>query len=128
MRLIDLRVEETEDKGRGIFSNIDIPEHSIIEICPLIIIPNEELIQIDKTKLYDYYFVWDEDKNAALALGYGSLYNHSDSANAIFTFQKVNHSLIVKSLRQINANEEITVDYTGGSGELWFTRPRSAKG
>jgi len=122
MRLIELTIKETEDKGRGVFSTADIPESNIIEVCPLIIIPKSELENLDKTKLYDYYFVWDEDGSAAIALGYGSLYNHSDTPNAEFSFQKANKSLIVKSISEIKIDEEITVDYTGGSGELWWNK------
>jgi len=122
MRLINLTIKETEDKGRGVFSTADILEASIIEVCPLIIIPKSELENLDKTKLYDYYFVWDEDGSAAIALGYGSLYNHSDVPNAEFSFQKANKSLIVKSITDISTDQEITVDYTGGSGELWWNK------
>lgn len=122
MRLINLTIKETKEKGRGVFATSEIAESSIIEICPLIVIPKAELTHLDKTKLYDYYFVWDEDGSAAIALGYGSLYNHSDSPNAEFSFQKMDNSLIVKSILNIEMNQEITVDYTGGTGELWWKK------
>jgi len=122
MRLINLRIEETEEKGRGVFSTAEIPESSIIEICPLIIIPKSEITHLDKTSLYDYYFVWDDEGSAAIALGYGSLYNHSDSPNAEFSFQKEDKTLIVKTISDVLPDQEITIDYTGGSGELWWNR------
>ena len=38
--------------------------------------PAAERPLLDETNLYNYYFTW-QDQAAAIALGYGSLYNHS---------------------------------------------------
>lgn len=69
--------------GRGVFTYSDIPEGSILEICPVIVIPKEQFKQIHTSVLHDYYFLWGEtEEQCAIALGYGSLYNHSHEPNA----------------------------------------------
>ena len=52
-----------------------------IELCPVVVIPPHEIETIDKTVIYNYYFLW-QNNQAAIALGYGSLYNHSYDPNA----------------------------------------------
>lgn len=105
--------------GRGVFTTSSIEPNQIIEICPVIVIPKKELIHLDKTQLYNYYFVWNE-VDGAIALGYGSIYNHSDKPNASFEVQTANKSLIFKSIKPIDSNTEILVDYTNGTGKLWW--------
>ncbi|HOB07816.1 MAG TPA: SET domain-containing protein, partial [Methanoculleus sp.] len=67
--------------GRGVFARRDLLAGEVIEVCPVIVLGGaDEQELLDKTHLFDYYFEWGE--LAAVALGYGSLYNHSSHANA----------------------------------------------
>lgn len=64
------------------FCTEDILADSVIEICPILIIPGEQAREIVRGYiLYEYYFEWKKD-SIALALGYGSLYNHAATPNA----------------------------------------------
>jgi len=119
MRLINLQIKNTTEKGRGVFTTEEIEADQIIEICPVIVIPQNELTHLDKTLLYNYYFKWNE-KEGAIALGYGSIYNHSDTPNATFEVQVANQSIIFKSIKTIKSNTEVLVDYTNGTGKLWW--------
>ncbi|MBK7870534.1 MAG: SET domain-containing protein-lysine N-methyltransferase [Saprospiraceae bacterium] len=113
--------------GRGIFTSEFIKEGSLIEICPIIILPEEELPIIHKTYLHDYYFLWGEDeKRCAIALGFGSLYNHSYFANAEYIFDLDENTIDFYSVRDIEAGEEITVNYNGLPDDpepVWFDNP-----
>lgn len=51
-----LFIQESPLGGRGVFSSMDIPKDSIIEVCPVLVIPKSELPIIHKTILHDYYF------------------------------------------------------------------------
>ena len=120
MRLINLQIQQTKNKGRGVFTTAAISVNQIIEICPVILIPKAELVFLDETYLYNYYFLWNENKDAAIALGYGSLYNHSEKPNATFLIQNETNSIIIKSISTVKIGEEITIDYVAGGGKLWW--------
>lgn len=110
--------------GRGVFTSAIIPEGSLIEICPVIIIPAHEVDIIHHTELHDYYFIWGEDDDqAAIALGYGSLYNHSYKPNANFTLNLDDLTIEIIAIKDIEAGEEITFNYHGdpdAEDEVWF--------
>lgn len=81
----------------------------------------EDRVKIHDTHLHDYYFQWDGDR-AAIALGLGSLYNHSEEANAMFTMDYDFKQIRFIAIRDIDAGEEITTNYRKGKPEmpLWF--------
>jgi hypothetical protein len=110
--------------GRGVFTAADIEAGSLIEICPVIVLPGDEIPLIDQTGLYDYYFLWGpKDEDCAIATGYGSLYNHSFQPNAMYEADFEGKTLNFYALRDITAGSEITVNYNGDpalSEEVWF--------
>lgn len=112
--------------GRGVFCAKDIPKDSIIEICPIIHIPKVEVDAIHNTELHDYYFVWGEnDDEAAIALGYGSLYNHSYKPNADFILDLDHKTINFHAIKNIKAGKEIMINYHGqpeAEDELWFDK------
>lgn len=108
--------------GRGVFAAEAIEEGTVIEVCPVIILPPEDLEVIHRTFLHDYYFLWS-DEECAIALGYGSLYNHRAQPNADYRMDYDNQTIDFFCLTPIAAGEEITVNYVDGGlqqGELWF--------
>lgn len=113
-------VADSGEKGRGVFTALDISSGSMIEICPLILIPVAQTSLIDHTEIYNYYFIWD-DEYIALALGYGSLYNHSDHPNAKVIYDFEANEIQIEAAKDVAAGEEITINYTDGdSVGLWF--------
>ena len=74
--------------------------------------------------MHDFYFLWGEDPiSGAIALGYGSLYNHSAEPNAIFELDFDNNTIDFICIREIPAGKEILIDYhegIRGKSELWF--------
>ena len=114
--------------GRGVFTAADIPEGALLEICPVIVMPKAHLKYLDETGLYDYYFIWGQQEEAcAIALGYGSLYNHSYRPNAFYLPDFEGKALHFMALRDLKAGEEITVNYNGHPSdeeEVWFMARR----
>ncbi|PJE80375.1 hypothetical protein CI610_00658 [invertebrate metagenome] len=110
-------------KGRGVFSDSTILSGEIIECCPVLEISAEDLVKIHSTKLYHYYFCWDPtSENGALALGLGSIYNHSYTPNTIYVPDIDERMIRFRSIRKILANEEITINYNGSPNDrspLW---------
>ncbi len=118
-----LFLNQSEGKGRGVFTSDSIPKGGLIEICPTIILSKEDTQGIHKTLLHDYYFLWNNDGQSAIALGYGSLYNHSETPNAIFELVYGDDEIHFIAQRDIEAGEEITINYLeirDGKFELWF--------
>lgn len=106
--------------GRGVRALRRIEAGEPIEICPVIVVPAAQVAHLDRTALYDYYFAWG-DGAAAVALGYGSLYNHSSSPNADYLKDPATATIRIVALTDIVAGEEIRVDYSrGGTHPLWF--------
>jgi SET domain-containing protein len=106
----------------GMFCTEEIQKDSIIEICPVIIIPGDQARLIVREHiLYSYYFEWKKD-SIALALGYGSLYNHTEKPNAFFEMDFADQHILFKAARQIPAGEEILIDYHAGNPDekVWF--------
>ncbi len=119
-----LYIADSDDKGRGVFTSIDISAGDTIEICPVIAIPKAQLPIIHKTILHDYYFLWGEDMDeCAIALGFGSLYNHEVHCNANFILDLENHTIDIVAIKDIPSGSEITLNYHGEPGDeepLWF--------
>lgn len=111
------------DKHRlGIFCTEDITRASVIEICPVLILEADYAENIIAGHpLYGYYFEWMEHEKV-LALGYGSLYNHSAHPNTSFETDYAHEHIIFRATRDIAAGEEILVDYHEGipGKPLWF--------
>jgi SET domain-containing protein len=109
--------------GRGVFCTHPLHAGDIIEICPAIVLPHQEIDLLSQSLLFEYYFLWGEQNDqCAIALGYGSLYNHSPDPNAEFTPDFGDDTILFIALKDIAAGEEITVDYQAGASErsLWF--------
>lgn len=120
-----LYIADSEGRGRGVFTAVDISKGDIIEFCPLIIIPPQQKTLVDKTIFHDYYYNWPEPKGAAcIPLGYGSIYNHSVEPNAEIVLDIEGKVLQFHCIMATSAGDEIFVDYSGGEeGELeglWF--------
>jgi len=117
-----LYVAESEGRGRGVFTAVNIDKGDIIEYCPIIIIPPNQLKLIDKTVFYDYYYNWPKPVGAAcIPLGYGSIYNHSNEPNAEIVLDIEGSVLQFHCLKETSAGSELFVDYKGGEDEkLWF--------
>lgn len=124
LQIPGLYVAQSEGKGRGVFAGKPIQEGSVIEICEVIFIAEDQLELLDKTILYEYYFLWPDGSAAAcIALGLGSLYNHSARPNAEVVFDLDDTTLTMRCTKNIAAGTEICIDYQGGlrdAPELWF--------
>lgn len=93
-------------KGRGVFALQPIRKGEVVEVCELILIDLDQ-VQAD---LEGYVYQYSKTK-AAVALGNGSLFNHSDSSNCIFYFNFRKKQLIVEACKDIEVGQELTINY-----------------
>ena len=103
------------------FALREIPAGTVIERVPVILIPHEQVfgdsvaVREASARISWYVFGWDgmtKRRYVALALGYGSIYNHSYTPNARFEREPPDVLGFVAT-RQIAAGEEITINYNG---------------
>ena len=104
--------------GWGVFAKEDIMEGEVFEECPILTLPIEkgEVTSL----LIDYRFNWPQGNDwqeQVLALGYGSLYNHSNDPNAFWVSDTENRTFKFVSNREIKQGEEIFVWY--GDVDYW---------
>ncbi len=114
-------MRNTGKYGRGIFANRNIKNDELIEEAPVIVIPKKEWKVMRDSILLNYVFWWEEGK--ALALGYGSLYNHSYTPNAGYITNIKNQSIDFYARKDIHKGEEIMINYNGDPKDqspLWF--------
>lgn len=118
---LPLYVSTSRRHGVGVFAARRFAAGDVLEVCPLIILSEEDRALFDRTALYDFYYDWNG--RAALALGFGSLYNHSSEPNATYEKLFSDRTVVVRALQGIAANEEVTINYgtdSHGSHGLWF--------
>ena len=111
--------------GRGVFASRDIVKGEVIEICPIIEIPVHDTANLKESILVTYFFFYGKKKERALiALGKGSIYNHSYEPNAKYTINLKDKTIVFVALSDIKANKEITFNYKHGNPKnkdpLWF--------
>lgn len=122
-------VAESPIQGRGVFAGQDIAAGDVIEICPVIVMKPEDRDLLDKTVLYDYYFLWDDPEAQndtplyAICMGFGSFYNHWCPSNADYSMDFDNLTIDMVAVRDIKEGEEITINYNGdpdNAEKTWF--------
>lgn len=107
-----IEVKFTSNKGRGVFARKHIPAGTEFEKVPVLVLPEEEALSGEAGEvLADYVFEWGEG-TVALALGFGSIYNHSYRPNARYDDCR-KMTKIYTALVDIEAGEEITINYNG---------------
>jgi hypothetical protein len=94
---------EDGPKGRGLFATQNVPPRTEIHVAPCI-------------PVLEHYLYNDVGGNKLLALGYGSLFNHSRSPNVDYRIEE--GSIVYSSgHKQIQRGEELCISY---GANLWF--------
>lgn len=111
--------------GRGVFARGAIKKGEIVERCPVILVPGHETSNLNESVLVTYFFYCGRNKEQiALALGFGSVYNHSYKPNATYKINLTEKVIEFVALNDIKEDEEITFNYKHGNPKnknpLWF--------
>ena len=106
-----IRIEKYAPATRAVVATQDIKKGKIIELCPVIRMPYEEVFgpELNFPTISHYCFGYYKGYTV-IALGFGSLYNHSETPNAKYE-PKASDALCFEAIKDIATNEEITVDY-----------------
>lgn len=120
----DLYIRNVKNKGRGVFCRRPLRQDELIESCPVLFLPPEDYAVATSSRLADYFFNFSrEEGSLALALGFGSLYNHAENSNALYYLDRESFTMHYYAIRDIPAHTEICVNYSGEPGKdyrQWF--------
>jgi SET domain-containing protein len=106
-------------RGRGLFAAADIPPNALLHIAPCLLVSKDEYdSHMKHTILEHYLFNSRTSGDKLLALGYGSLFNHSSRPN-------VNYQVDARALQirytsgpqTIQTGDELCISY---GSNLWF--------
>jgi SET domain-containing protein len=114
-------------KGRGMFAKRSFVNGDIVEECPVVLFNEVPALPVEiKRIMFSWHYLLTGSHSAqAIALGFGSMYNHNNPANMRYDIQKV---LRFFAVRDIGVDEELTINYNahGGGAEWkkneWFER------
>jgi SET domain-containing protein len=104
-------VKRAPGKGRGVFARRAIAGGTVVERVPVLLLPLGHVGGGDAWALGRFCFYRGRG-TVAVALGYGSLYNHSSTPNARYD-EGPGATMLFTALRDIAAGEEITINYNG---------------
>lgn len=122
----DLYVKDTGDRGRGVFANRPFKKDEVVEECP--VLPFQYSFDLLPKGLQHYLFSWHTVKGLdwhAVALGYGSLYNHNNPANLRAEIDGNKQVIRFLARKDVEKDQELTINYNDVSGECkddlrWF--------
>ncbi len=101
-----------EFRGQGVFAGQDIKKGEVLERAPVIPVPAGEWTLVSQTVLRHNCYAWGENlQDAALALGWGSLFRNSPAEPAVYYVNHIQEMVMeFFAARDIGQGEEITVN------------------
>lgn len=113
--------------GRGVFANQTIKKGELVETCPIIEVSKHDTSNLKESILVTYFFYFGKTKEKlAMALGFGSIYNHSDNPNIKYRVKSKEETIEFTATKTIKRNEEMTFNYSDNQNSknkkkpLWF--------
>jgi hypothetical protein len=108
----------TGPKGRGLFAIQDIPPTTLLHVAPCIAVSKEEYEQHMRHTVLEHYLFNDAGGKKMLALGDGSLFNHSKHPNVDYRIDAELLCIRYSSGYQgIQRGNELCISY---GAKLWF--------
>lgn len=127
-----LYLQQTPDKGRGVFCLSDIAAGETLEVTPAIILDKPATAHADKTILCNYTFTVGKvskrmqaqyrlkqpEKGSCVIMGIMAFCNHDEKPNAEIQWEERDGTAyhLLKATRRIPKGTEICTSY----GEGWF--------
>jgi SET domain-containing protein len=117
-----LYIKDVPGKGKGVFSMDPLANGDLIECCPTIKLTPEESVPVEKTVLEKWLFV-RKTGGLSVALGFGSLYNHSFKPNAQYIWNEDETIINIVAVKDIPPHTEIVFNYHWDPNDMtpiWF--------
>lgn len=115
---MDVRFGTSKIHGTGVFACRKFQRGDVVEVCPAVILP-DRMVE-PGSPLDGITYAWG-DATCAVALGYGSLYNHADRPNAEAVIDVDAQTVTIVAVRGVDEGDEVTVRYVPDPADLWFS-------
>lgn len=102
-----LIVKRIRGRGRGVVTTTRIMKGELVHVSPVLVLHHTEV----RGAVARYVWQFPGNVRVALALGLGSLFNHSRAPNVAPTLRPARQEIAFWAEREIAAGEELTVDY-----------------
>lgn len=108
-----VRIGFSYEMGREVISTKLIPKGTIIEVCELLVLSQEDTKSLNETALKFYTFKYNETQDC-LVLGCGEIFNHDEKPNVSYTLTTKDDRKVMmfKALTDIPCNSQLFIDYT----------------
>jgi SET domain-containing protein len=105
-----LKVRVTKSMGRGMFATEAIKKGVCVHSAEIVLFKCSEIQRIKKLGQYVYNF---DSTHSALALGYGSLFNHSFNSNLCAQYREKSDRWVLTYIatRDIKKGEQLFIYY-----------------
>ena len=118
-----LEIKSSDIEGLGVFAKEKIKAYELVESAPAILFCDSifsDWLKLSGVRhiIHDYHFHWPNGL-AAMALGFGSLYNHSSKPNIIFCVNEKLKSIEFTAYKDIEPGDELLIKYNEDN-KLWF--------
>lgn len=108
----------TGPKGRGLFATTNVPPRTLLHVAPCLKIEQEEYQNWLKYSLLEHYLFNTNSGCKMLALGDGSLFNHSRHPNVDYRVDGENEVIrYISGHAPIQSGDELCIYY---GDNLWF--------
>ena len=116
------------DGGRGLFAARDLSPRELLHEAPCIRVPRTQYDEFCKHTVFEEYLFNAPDGSRLLALGLGSIFNHSRRPNVDYRLGSADENVIrfFVGHRAIPAGEELCI-YYGPDDHLWFELPKDGE-
>mmetsp|Transcript_2887 Transcript_2887/g.5932 ORF Transcript_2887/g.5932 Transcript_2887/m.5932 type:complete len:151 (+) Transcript_2887:3-455(+) len=117
MMVLPFIMKEVDGRGRGLFSIDPLFRGDLIHEAPCLLVPHASYKEHACHTVLEHYLFNCKDGDRLLALGYGSIFNHSDPPNVDYRLDKDAMTIRYYAARDIEADEELCIYY---GANLWF--------
>lgn len=115
-------------KGRGAYASRSHVAGETVESCPVVLFTGSFASVPEEVRklLFNWGVLARTNSSHCLALGYGSMYNHENPSNMRYEADAAAGVLRFIAIRDIGADEELTVNYNAIGGghsseqDTWF--------
>ncbi|KAK9836909.1 hypothetical protein WJX74_010984 [Apatococcus lobatus] len=111
-------VYTAEEVGRGVAANCPISKGSLVEVSECILVPRQEYQEFARHTAFEHYLFHGQNGDMLLALGLGSLFNHSAQPNLDYRVDQPKLHVLFYAARDILEHEELFIFY---GDNLWFS-------